>query len=129
MARPKITVVGAGNVGASVAQYAVEKELGDVVLVDVVEGIPQGKALDLAQRDSSPQATDVGVFWERVLTLMQREPEYNDFVPDAAVIATVGDGAYFFGQPLSCLFAQRAHGLSQVGHEAFERKRARRCRR
>jgi malate dehydrogenase len=48
-ARPKITVVGAGNVGASVAQYTVEKELGDVVLVDVVEGIPQGKALDLAQ--------------------------------------------------------------------------------
>jgi malate dehydrogenase len=48
-ARPKITVVGAGNVGASVAQYAVERELGDVVLVDVVEGIPQGKALDLLQ--------------------------------------------------------------------------------
>ena len=49
MARPKITVVGAGNVGATVAQYIVEKELGDVVLVDVIEGIPQGKALDLAQ--------------------------------------------------------------------------------
>jgi malate dehydrogenase len=48
-ARPKISVIGAGNVGASVAQYAVERELGDVVLVDVVEGIPQGKALDLAQ--------------------------------------------------------------------------------
>src|SRR5436853_5969611 len=47
--RPKITVVGAGNVGASVAQYAVEKELGDVVLVDVIEGVPQGKARDLAQ--------------------------------------------------------------------------------
>jgi malate dehydrogenase len=47
--RPKITVVGAGNVGASVAQYAVERELGDVVLVDVIEGVPQGKALDLAQ--------------------------------------------------------------------------------
>jgi malate dehydrogenase len=47
--RPKITVVGAGNVGASVAQYAVERELGDVVLVDVIDGIPQGKALDLAQ--------------------------------------------------------------------------------
>jgi malate dehydrogenase len=47
--RPKITVVGAGNVGASVAQYVVERELGDVVLVDVIEGIPQGKALDLAQ--------------------------------------------------------------------------------
>jgi malate dehydrogenase len=49
MARPKITVVGAGNVGATVAQYVVEKDLGDVVLVDVIEGIPQGKALDLAQ--------------------------------------------------------------------------------
>jgi len=48
-ARPKITVVGAGHVGASVAQYTVEKELGDVVLIDVVEGIPQGKALDLLQ--------------------------------------------------------------------------------
>ena len=48
-ARPKITVVGAGNVGASVAQYAVERELGDVVLVDVIEGVPQGKSLDLAQ--------------------------------------------------------------------------------
>ncbi len=48
-ARAKITVVGAGNVGASVAQYAVEKELGDVVLVDVIEGLPQGKALDLLQ--------------------------------------------------------------------------------
>jgi malate dehydrogenase len=47
--RPKITVVGAGNVGATAAQYVVEKELGDVVLVDVIDGIPQGKALDLAQ--------------------------------------------------------------------------------
>jgi malate dehydrogenase len=47
--RPKITVVGAGNVGATVAQYAVERELGDVVLVDVIEGVPQGKALDLLQ--------------------------------------------------------------------------------
>jgi malate dehydrogenase len=47
--RPKISVIGAGHVGATVAQYAVEKELGDVVLVDVLEGIPQGKALDLAQ--------------------------------------------------------------------------------
>jgi malate dehydrogenase len=47
--RPKISVIGAGNVGASVAQYVVEKELGDVVLVDIIEGIPQGKALDLLQ--------------------------------------------------------------------------------
>jgi malate dehydrogenase len=49
MARPKVTVVGAGNVGASVAQYIVERELADVVLTDVVEGLPQGKSLDLSQ--------------------------------------------------------------------------------
>ena len=49
MARPKVTVVGAGNVGATTAQYIVERELADVVLTDVVEGLPQGKALDLAQ--------------------------------------------------------------------------------
>ncbi len=47
--RPKITVVGAGNVGATVAQYVVEKGLADVVLTDVIEGLPQGKALDLLQ--------------------------------------------------------------------------------
>ncbi len=48
-ARPKVTVVGAGNVGATVAQYLVERELADVVLTDVVEGLPQGKALDLLE--------------------------------------------------------------------------------
>jgi malate dehydrogenase len=49
MARPKITVVGAGNVGATCAHWAAARELADVVLVDVVEGLPQGKALDLMQ--------------------------------------------------------------------------------
>jgi malate dehydrogenase len=49
MARPKITVVGAGNVGATAAHWAAAQELADVVLVDVVEGMPQGKALDLMQ--------------------------------------------------------------------------------
>ncbi|HMK35882.1 MAG TPA: malate dehydrogenase [Desulfomonilaceae bacterium] len=47
MARKKITVIGAGNVGASVAAYASAQELGDVVLVDILEGIPQGKGLDM----------------------------------------------------------------------------------
>ncbi len=47
--RPKVTVVGAGNVGASTAHWLVSKELCDVVLVDIVEGLPQGKALDLMQ--------------------------------------------------------------------------------
>jgi malate dehydrogenase len=47
--RNKITVVGGGNVGASAAINLALKELGDVVLVDVVEGVPQGKGLDMAQ--------------------------------------------------------------------------------
>ncbi|MBU4317707.1 MAG: malate dehydrogenase [Proteobacteria bacterium] len=45
----KITVVGAGNVGATVAQRIIEKELADVVLIDIIEGVPQGKALDLKE--------------------------------------------------------------------------------
>jgi malate dehydrogenase len=47
--RNKITVVGAGNVGATAALWLASKELGDIVLVDVVEGVPQGKALDMAE--------------------------------------------------------------------------------
>lgn len=45
----KIASIGAGNVGASVAQYCLELDLGDVVLADIVEGMPQGKALDLTE--------------------------------------------------------------------------------
>ena len=47
--RNKITVIGAGNVGANCAVWAAKKELGDIVLVDVMEGVPQGKGLDLLQ--------------------------------------------------------------------------------
>ena len=47
--RKKVTVVGGGNVGATVAQRVAERDYADVVLVDVVEGMPQGKALDLAE--------------------------------------------------------------------------------
>lgn len=49
MGRPKITVVGAGNVGGTTAQRLAEKDRYDVVLVDIVEGVPQGKALDIVQ--------------------------------------------------------------------------------
>jgi malate dehydrogenase len=45
----KVTVVGAGNVGATAAQRLAEKELCDVVLIDIIEGVPQGKALDLTE--------------------------------------------------------------------------------
>ena len=47
MGRAKITIVGAGNVGATAAHWAAARELGDIVLIDIVEGVPQGKALDL----------------------------------------------------------------------------------
>ncbi len=45
----KVTVVGSGNVGATLAQRVVDLELGDVVMIDILEGIPQGKGLDLAE--------------------------------------------------------------------------------
>ncbi|MHB8146287.1 MAG: malate dehydrogenase [Vulcanimicrobiaceae bacterium] len=47
--RKKVTIVGAGNVGATTAHWLATKELADIVLVDVVEGVPQGKALDLLE--------------------------------------------------------------------------------
>src|SRR5262249_11878354 len=47
--RNKITIVGSGNVGATAAHWAASKELGDIVLVDIVEGVPQGKGLDLLE--------------------------------------------------------------------------------
>src|SRR5246127_3286082 len=49
MARKKVSIVGAGNVGATAGQRIADKELADVVLIDIVEGVPQGKALDLAE--------------------------------------------------------------------------------
>ena len=66
MARPKIALIGAGQIGGTLAHLIGLKELADVVLVDIVEGMPQGKALDLAQagpvegydlRSSAPTAT------------------------------------------------------------------------
>ena len=49
MARPKIALIGSGQIGGTLAHLAAMKELGDVVLFDIAEGIPQGKALDIAQ--------------------------------------------------------------------------------
>jgi malate dehydrogenase len=78
--RKKVTVIGAGNVGANCALRVAEKELADVVLVDVVEGVPQGKALDLLQ--SGPvQGYDV------VLT---GSNEYGPTADSDLVILTAG---------------------------------------
>ena len=49
MARPKIALIGAGQIGGTLAHLAATRELGDVVLFDIADGIPQGKALDIAQ--------------------------------------------------------------------------------
>ncbi|KPQ07036.1 MAG: malate dehydrogenase Mdh [Rhodobacteraceae bacterium HLUCCA12] len=53
MARPKIALIGAGQIGGTLAHLAAIKELGDVVLFDIAEGIPQGKALDIAESGPS----------------------------------------------------------------------------
>ena len=52
MARPKIALIGSGQIGGTLAHLAAMRELGDVVLFDIVDGVPQGKALDIAE--SSP---------------------------------------------------------------------------
>jgi malate dehydrogenase len=49
MAKPKIALIGGGQIGAAIAQLAAHRELGHIVLYDVVEGMPQGKALDIAE--------------------------------------------------------------------------------
>ncbi len=49
MARKKIALIGGGQIGGTLAHLAGLKELGDVVIFDIAEGLPQGKALDLAQ--------------------------------------------------------------------------------
>jgi malate dehydrogenase len=78
--RKKISLIGAGNIGGELAQRIMEKELGDVVLFDVVEGVPQGKALDLMEArpvdgsDSNLMGTQ----------------DYKDIVGSDLVIVTAG---------------------------------------
>ena len=76
----KITIVGAGNVGATAAHWAAAKELGDVVLLDIVDGLPQGKALDLAE--SAPlEGFDCGLVGTN---------DYADTADSDVVVVTAG---------------------------------------
>ncbi len=78
--RKKVTIVGAGNVGATTAHWIAAKELADVVLVDVIEGVPQGKALDLLEA-LPVEGSDVSVIGS------------NDYVPTKGsdiVVITAG---------------------------------------
>ena len=68
--RTKITVVGAGNVGATLAQRVAERDYADVVLVDIVEGLPQGKALDMLESGPIVDTTR----WSRAAMDMRRPP-------------------------------------------------------
>ena len=80
MATHKVTVVGAGNVGATAAQRIAEKELGDVVLIDIVEGLPQGKALDMMQ-SAATEGFDVNVLGTN---------DYADTANSDVVVITAG---------------------------------------
>ncbi|MCP5113921.1 MAG: malate dehydrogenase, partial [bacterium] len=78
--RKKITVVGAGHVGASCATRLADKELGDVVIVDILEGIPQGKGLDMAQA-CPVEGSDVKVVGTN---------NYEDTADSDVVVVTAG---------------------------------------
>lgn len=78
--RKKITVVGAGFVGATAAHWAAAKELGDVCLIDIIEGMPQGKALDLMQ------ASPVESFDAHIVGTN----DYKDTADSDVVIITAG---------------------------------------
>ncbi len=78
--RAKITVIGGGNVGATCAHWAAAKELGDIVLLDIVEGMPQGKALDL--REAAPI--------ERFDSAIVGTNDYKDTADSDVVIITSG---------------------------------------
>ena len=79
-ARKKITIVGAGQVGSTVAQLTAYKNLGDVVIIDIVEGVPQGKALDL-QESSCLQDFD---------SLVTGTNDYKDTANSDIVVITAG---------------------------------------
>jgi malate dehydrogenase len=78
--RKKITVIGAGNVGATCASRIADKELGDVVVVDIVEGVPQGKGLDMAQA-CPVEGSDVHVIGTN---------SYEDTADSDVIVVTAG---------------------------------------
>src|SRR3989338_8680808 len=78
--RKKITIVGAGHVGATAAQLIAYKELGDIVLIDIIEGVPQGKGLDL--QESAP----LELFDSSIIGTN----DYKDTANSDAVVVTAG---------------------------------------
>ena len=80
MARPKIALIGGGQIGGVLAQLCMQKELGDVVLFDIVEGLPQGKCLDIAE------ATPI----DRADVLLKGTNKYEDIKDSDVIVVTAG---------------------------------------
>ncbi len=87
MARKKIALIGAGNIGGTLAHLAALKELGDVVLTDIADGVPQGKALDLAQ---STPVEGVGSTMSGITTEPDNVDTYAPIAGSDVVIVTAG---------------------------------------
>ena len=104
MARHKISLIGAGNIGGTLAVLAGLKELGDITLFDIAEGIPQGKALDIAQ--SSPI--------ERFNTTISGANDYAALANSDVVIVTAGV-ARKPGMSLDDLIGINTKVMNQVG--------------
>ena len=114
MTRNKVTVIGAGNVGATTAQRIAEAGLADVVLVDIVEGLPQGKALDLAE------AAPVVGHDARVLGTN----DYADTAGSDIVVVTSGLARQPGHEPRRPPRQERGHRPRgrRAGREAFARR-------
>ena len=80
MSRRKISLIGAGNIGGTLAHLILTKRLGDIVLFDIVEGVPQGKALDLSQ-SAAIEDVDVNIIGSN---------DYKDITKSDVVIVTAG---------------------------------------
>jgi malate dehydrogenase len=109
MQRAKITIIGAGNVGATCAHWAAAKELGDIVLIDVVEGLPQGKGLDLFE--ASPV--------ERYDSRIVGTNDYADTAGSDVIIITAGL-ARKPGMSRDDLLAKNTAIVSSVTRQAAE---------
>jgi malate dehydrogenase len=108
--RRKVSVIGAGNVGAAVAQRIVEAGLADVVLLDVVEGLPQGKALDLAE---------AGPLLGHDLSVVGTN-DYADTSDSAVVVVTSGHARHP-GMSREDLLLENAQIVNSVVAQAAER--------
>ena len=138
--RKKVSIVGAGNVGATAAHWIAAKELADVVLIDVVEGMPQGKALDLLQampiekRDVSITGTndyaatansDIVIITAGIPRKpgMSRDDLLHTNFKIMSDVVAEGGGAVARVDPHHRLQSARRHGPGRLRQAGFNRER------